>query len=532
MPAPDATDPEFTMQAIEPIERPVAKVAVGTQYADQMRWLNNPRGPVRIEIRTVPAKGTLSPDGTTTWATVGNPSSEQYHTGDHFTIEVRDYGPAPVYVHLFDIPADDSISLIYPSAVDDRPSSCLVPNNDRWTALRTAGTAEKLAVFQIVPPFGSEVIKLIATEQFVDFSNIRGDGPVTFDGNALHERLGSEIDRTGPTQRREHGSTSLSSSGKWGTATLRFIASDVKVAAPSPQQPTPASYRGTPGISPQIIDSDTRDHFVRRKDYALIFGSNVYANWPRLDNPIHDAEAIGSVVKSKYGFETNVVENATRQDVKNVVRQYQEMNYGDYDQLFVYFAGHGAFDATYTDQGYVVTSDSPSDPNHYDECLSFNDLQEMLDKIPCKHIFLVLDTCYGGTYDPALRHAMTGESILRTADDETDPGIEISPGAKNDALPVPDSVDSSNNLDYLAALMGDKTRLFLSSGKKEPVPDGTAGEGSPFAQEFLDALREGDRQRILLFADIKRYVFLASPRPHASEFDDNIYGGDFVFVAH
>jgi uncharacterized caspase-like protein len=45
------------------------------------------------------------------------------------------------------------------------------------------------------------------------------------------------------------------------------------------------------------------------KDHALLFATDDYDHWPRLNNPIDDARAIADELKNYYGFETEVLEN-------------------------------------------------------------------------------------------------------------------------------------------------------------------------------------------------------------------------------
>ena len=52
-----------------------------------------------------------------------------------------------------------------------------------------------------------------------------------------------------------------------------------------------------------------------------------------------------------------------------------------------------------------------------------------------------------------------------------------------------------------------KTRLYLTSGGKEYVPDGRPGHHSPFARKFLEALRNyGGNDGILTVNEIIQYV--------------------------
>ena len=49
----------------------------------------------------------------------------------------------------------------------------------------------------------------------------------------------------------------------------------------------------------------------QRRDYALLFATDVYDEWEDLSNPVYDATAIEKELREKYGFETELVLNET-----------------------------------------------------------------------------------------------------------------------------------------------------------------------------------------------------------------------------
>ena len=54
---------------------------------------------------------------------------------------------------------------------------------------------------------------------------------------------------------------------------------------------------------------------LNRKDYALIIATDKYDNWTSLVNPVFDGRSIANDLKANYGFETDVVENPTREEL-------------------------------------------------------------------------------------------------------------------------------------------------------------------------------------------------------------------------
>ena len=65
------------------------------------------------------------------------------------------------------------------------------------------------------------------------------------------------------------------------------------------------------------------------------------------------------------------------------------------DRLLVYFAGHGiALEGNDGPAGYLVPQDaSAQDKNSF---LAMSDFNCWLDKLPCRHLLLILDCCFAG----------------------------------------------------------------------------------------------------------------------------------------
>ncbi len=239
---------------------------------------------------------------------------------------------------------------------------------------------------------------------------------------------------------------------------------------------------------------------IDRKDYALLFATDKLDNFPDLVNPIYVANSIAKELKDRYGFQTEVVENATQNEVFLKLREYAQKNYKPQDQLFIFFAGHGVYDEVYG-EGYVVASNSQANDPSKDSYISHNRLRSIINNIPCRHIFLAMDVCFGGTFDPIL-------AASRGIDQDT------------------------NNRAYLAKKLSMKTRKYLTSGSKEYVPDGAPGHHSPFAQKFLEALTsDGGADRILVLDEIKLYMDRLQTTPRFGGFGSDEQGSDFVFVA-
>jgi len=242
---------------------------------------------------------------------------------------------------------------------------------------------------------------------------------------------------------------------------------------------------------------------ANRKDYALIIATDKYDNWDDLSNPVNDGQTIATILKDKYGFTTEIVENATLEDINDKLFDYNTRKFNPQDQLFVFFAGHGYFDET-LGEGYVVAANSLLNDKGKTSYLSHNILRERLDNIKCDHIFLTMDVCFGGTFDKKLAKAR---------------GV--------------DAMDEAMDKEYLVKKLSKRTRKFLTSGSKEYVPDGTAGHHSPFATQFIKALREvgGGTGRIMTLMELNTYFLRLPTEPYYGSYGKDDPQSDFVFVA-
>jgi len=241
---------------------------------------------------------------------------------------------------------------------------------------------------------------------------------------------------------------------------------------------------------------------LSRKDYALIFATDQYDNWKALANPIFDARTIAGDLQKTYGFNTEVIENPSQSQVLDKLREYAEKKYGELDQLFVFFAGHGFYDETFK-EGFVVTRESlPDDPGR-NSYLRHSVLRSTINNNPCQHIFLAMDVCFGGTFDE--------NTSARSLDDE--------------------SYKAPSQSEIIMRKLKFKTRKYLTSGGKEYVSDGIAGRHSPFAKQFIDALENGmGSDGILTLSELMTYVEILKTAPQFGKFGDDKIGSDFVFV--
>ena len=241
---------------------------------------------------------------------------------------------------------------------------------------------------------------------------------------------------------------------------------------------------------------------------ALVIGTSDYQFIkPNLPNPKKDAEKLADVLSQEFGFQVELLDNPTIEQLRKKLNEdYAKRSYSKNDELLVFVAGHGAFrDVGRHGMGYLQCSNSTNEEPYYENrsVLSFNELRDSIDNIPCEHILVLLDACFGGTF----------------SDDVTPPR-----GEPDEPADVKLAV---------SRMLENTTRRYFTSGGKEYVPDaGDDPDHSPFASRLLNTLGRQDRK--LITADDIQTAMLGLPRkyprPKAGRFSNDDAGGNFVFV--
>jgi len=255
------------------------------------------------------------------------------------------------------------------------------------------------------------------------------------------------------------------------------------------------------GTRTVVVGMDAVALSIDRKDYALLFATDKYDHWDDLVNPIEDARALARELKEKYNFEVEIIENPESDQVFEKIREYNQRKYKPQDQLMVFFAGHGSFDETFG-EGYVVAKNSLENDKAKTSYISHNRLRGIINNIPCEHILLAMDVCFGGTLDP---------EIARTR------GV--------------DSYESTVT-EMVVRKLSQKTRKYLTSGGKEYVSDGIPGKHSPFASKFIESLRSsGGTDRVLTLQELITNMEVLKQVPRSGSFGEDQKQSDFVFIA-
>ncbi len=236
------------------------------------------------------------------------------------------------------------------------------------------------------------------------------------------------------------------------------------------------------------------------KNYAVLFATDDYEEWSDLNNPINDAEEIGSLLQRFYNFEVKIVRNPTKEEMEKVLLNYLTKEYSPNDQLFLFFAGHGINDKTLAGQ-LVCTDTKLEDRQSLPTYVPFSFITDNFDRNNCKHVFLAFDVCFGGAYfDQTFAPKYVDSDIERIGVDQ-----------------------------FIQRKLKYKSRQFLTSGTNEYVPDGTPGAHSPFAGKFIETLKNGSDKGYLTLVDFVDHMRLISTEVNYGTFGSHHRDGEFVF---
>lgn len=220
---------------------------------------------------------------------------------------------------------------------------------------------------------------------------------------------------------------------------------------------------GNKAVREFIVSQTEAAKTAESSKYAYLFASKDYDFWTDLKNPVFDAEKIGELLESYYGYKVTIIRNPNRYEVTEKLDQIRRFKFKPNDQLLVFFAGHGLYDSVWG--GYYVCPESklPKDDKYYETYYPQQKIADLVDGCAARNVFLVMDVCFGGKmFDKIDKHE------YRTVND----GNEMSAD------------------EYIGKMLEIPCRQFLTSGGNNYVEDGVAGAHSPFASRFIFALEE------------------------------------------
>jgi uncharacterized caspase-like protein len=259
----------------------------------------------------------------------------------------------------------------------------------------------------------------------------------------------------------------------------------VVAAAPPPAPLLASSARRVRNASlPQI-----------HRKVALVIGIDRYEDptIPTLGNAVGDARAIGKVLESQMGYETVVLENATKKSVVAAINMLA-VELDPKDSVTFYYAGHGELVES-TKLGYWLLADA--DAKRPETWLSNADIGRMIAQVDASQVALISDSCYSGS--------LVTDQRIRAAAGTVDP----------------------------AQLLSRKSVVVMSSGGNEPVADAGKQGHSPFAWNLMNNFRQLSAWQPggNVFERVRFAVAKELPqRPQYGAFVAGGYeGGDYLF---
>lgn len=241
--------------------------------------------------------------------------------------------------------------------------------------------------------------------------------------------------------------------------------------------------------------------------YAIIIGNQRYQNLDQLQTPRTDAERAAKLLRDKYGFTVQILEDASDDDMLAALNNLNKV-LKENDNVLIYYAGHGSRQKTPgIDLGYWLPVNAERPPS-----LRFwvgtDQISSYLGIFRAKRVLVVADSCYAGLLS-------------------SDPGLIVF-GKQTQAA-----------MDYLKYKLPKRARLLLASGGDNPVLDVGGNGNSVFARAFLDVL-EANADLLstpALFAQLQERVRTAAARNNFQQVPElkSIKSaghevGDFFFV--
>jgi uncharacterized caspase-like protein len=234
---------------------------------------------------------------------------------------------------------------------------------------------------------------------------------------------------------------------------------------------------------------------IQRK-VAVLIGNDRYTDTriPTLDNAANDARAVGATLQNALGYETLVLENATRAEILRTLNRLA-LQLEPQDSLIIYYAGHGEV-VEATGQGYWQPVDAVA--TNPETWISNNDIGRLLAQFAPNQVALVSDSCFSGS--------LLGDERIR--------GISI----------------NSNPQELLQR----RAAVVMTSGGNEPVFDAGRNGHSPFAWNLMRTIEQVPNWRpgSDVFERVRFNVARELPqRPQygASLVGGHVAGADYLF---
>ena len=278
-----------------------------------------------------------------------------------------------------------------------------------------------------------------------------------------------------------------------------------------------------------------------QRNWAVVIGINDYQNQvPKLKTAKNDAEKLADILAKLHKYEVILITDdtdckPTLESLLNLLTKQLPEKINKDDRLLFYFAGHGiAKESDRGPAGFLVPQDA--DIKNNANLLPMQTLYDRLAALKCRHLLVILDCCFAGTFRWSSTRKVTviPRKIHKEHYDRfiNSPAWQaITSAAHNqEAYDINPNTINPNNRELLAgknhspfaealfkALQGEAD-IMPAAQKNKPAGDGviTATELSQYLQYQVVEIA-GDRQTTQLWPLPKHnrgeYIFLHPDRP-------------------
>lgn len=231
-----------------------------------------------------------------------------------------------------------------------------------------------------------------------------------------------------------------------------------------------------------------------RRRFAVLVGNNAYtAPIPVLETPIADVAQIASVLRTRFGFETRIVEDAGKAKIIEALNAVAAEATPE-DAVLLMYAGHGYLMED-INMGYWIPVDASVKTAR--GWISNSDISKLLAAIRARQLILISDSCYSGS--------LTKEQQLTQR-------REVKP----------------------EDILKQRSVMVLSSGADEPVSDEGKDGHSIFAWNLIKTLQSagGLTPGAQVWSTVSKGVrkdYPQQPQYGAVVSAGHAEGGDFLF---
>jgi predicted nucleic acid-binding Zn-ribbon protein len=249
---------------------------------------------------------------------------------------------------------------------------------------------------------------------------------------------------------------------------------ELKFSLLAAEAPAASAVRrsSTPGTLPSSVKLG--------RYHALVIGNNRYSDpgFPALGSAVNDATAVAQLLRERYGYETRLLLNASRLDILSALADLRARLEPE-DNLLVYYAGHGELSGEAREGFWIPVDARAGDASTW---ISNRAISDLLEGMASRHVLVVADSCYSG--------ALAGAGLASYG--ATEPDADWAEWVRN--------------------LNSSRSRLALTSGGLQPVPDSGSGRHSYFARAFLNVLQDNNRvlEGARLYREINASLALAA----------------------